>query len=297
MSLSKQNLSAVIVSFKSDKVIDNCIRSIPKSIEIVVVDNSNSKTFKDNLEKKYSNVKCILSSENLGMGGGNNLGLKHINSDYALILNPDLILHNDAINQIVDELQKNISFGILAPLSDNHDYPNYKIKKKDFKNINDTSRFSVESVDGYAMVLNLKKLNEVLNDKKNDCFDENFFMYLENDDLCKRIIEKGEKIFILPKSKVTHLGAKAVDPKYNYEIELSRNWHWMWSKFYFNKKHYGYFVALTKGFPSFGSAIYKFLIYSVVNNKYKKNIYMHRIQGYTNALLGKKSFFRPNVKD
>ena len=243
MSLSKQNLSAVIVSFKSDKVIDNCIRSIPKSIEIVVVDNSNSKTFKDNLEKKYSNVKCILSSENLGMGGGNNLGLKHINSDYALILNPDLILHNDAINQIVDELQKNISFGILAPLSDNHDYPNYKIKKKDFKNINDTSRFSVESVDGYAMVLNLKKLNEVLNDKKNDCFDENFFMYLENDDLCKRIIEKGEKIFILPKSKVTHLGAKAVDPKYNYEIELSRNWHWMWSKFYFNKKHYGYLKA------------------------------------------------------
>jgi GT2 family glycosyltransferase len=297
MSLSKQNLSAVIVSFKSDKVIDNCIRSIPKSIEIVVVDNSNSKTFKDNLEKKYSNVKCILSSENLGMGRGNNLGLKHINSDYALILNPDLILHNDAISQIVNELQKNISFGILAPLSDNHDYPNYKIKKKDFKNINDTSRFSVESVDGYAMVLNLKKLNEVLNDKKNDCFDENFFMYLENDDLCKRIIEKGEKIFILPKSKVTHLGAKAVDPKYNYEVELSRNWHWMWSKFYFNKKHYGYFVALTKGFPSFGSAIYKFLIYSVVNNKYKKNIYMHRIQGYTNALLGKKSFFRPNVKD
>ena len=297
MSLSKQNLSVVIVSFKSDEVIDNCIKSIPETIKIIVVDNSNSKIFKDNLEKKYSNVKCILSSENLGMGAGNNLGIRHINSDYVLILNPDLILHKGAIGQIVDELKKDFSFGILAPLSDNTDYPNYKIKKKNINNINDSNKFSVESVDGYAMVLNLKRLNKILNDKTNHYFDENFFMYLENDDLCKRVIEKGEKIFILPKSKVTHLGAKAVDPKYEHEVELSRNWHWMWSKFYFNKKHYGYFVALAKGFPSFVSAILKFLIYFLINNKFKKNTYLHRIKGYANALLGKKSSHRPKVNN
>ena len=51
MSLSKQILSVVIVSFKSDKVIDNCIQSIPETIDIVVVDNSNNKIFKDSLEK------------------------------------------------------------------------------------------------------------------------------------------------------------------------------------------------------------------------------------------------------
>jgi len=297
MVLSKHNLSVVIVSFKSERVIDDCIQSIPESIEIVVVDNSNNQIFKHNLEKKYSNLKCVLSSKNLGMGAGNNLGLKFINSDYALILNPDLILYKDAISQIVEELQKDISFGILAPLSDNTDYPNYKIKKQDLKNINDTNRFSVESVDGYAMVLNLKKLNKIFNDKKNNYFDENFFMYLENDDLCKRVIEKGEKIFILPKSKVTHLGAKAVDQKYKYEVELSRNWHWMWSKFYFNKKHFGYFFALANGLPSFITAVLKFLIYSMANNVLKKKIYLHRIQGFTNALLGKNSSYRPNVDD
>jgi len=297
MSLSKQILSVVIVSFKSDKVIDNCIQSIPETIDIVVVDNSNNKIFKDSLEKKYKNVKCVLSSENLGMGAGNNLGLKFINTDYAFILNPDLILHSDAINQIINELKRNDSFGIIAPLSDNLNYPNYKIGEQGLKYKNENELFSVKNVDGYAMVLNLKILNQIFDDKENNFFDENFFMYLENDDLCKRIIDKGEKIFILPKSKVKHFGAKAVDPKYKYEVELSRNWHWMWSKFYFNKKHYGYIRALINGLPSFGSAIIKFIIYSILKNNFKKDIYFHRIQGYLNALFGKKSFYRPKIND
>ena len=294
MELSKQNLSVVIVTFKSDKVIDGCIQSIPKTIEIIVVDNSNSKSLKNRLEKKYSNVKCILSSKNLGMGSGNNLGLKYVNSDFALILNPDLVLYDNAVEQIITKINQNISFGILAPISDNHNYPNYIIKNQKSKNTNINQLLSVDSVDGYAMVLNLKRLDKILGD---NYFDENFFMYLENDDLCKRIVDNGEKIFILPRSKVKHFGGQAVDPKYNYEVELSRNWHWMWSKFYFNKKHYGYSSALIEGFPSFASAIVKCIYYFITNNKVKKNIYLYRAKGYLNALLGKKSLYRPRLFD
>ena len=58
------------------------------------------------------------------------------------------------------------------------------------------------------MVLNLKKLNQIENFKNFNYFDENFFMYLENDDLCKRLIDNNENIFIIPKSKIKHLGAK-----------------------------------------------------------------------------------------
>ena len=85
----------------------------------------------------------------------------------------------------------------------------------------------------------------------NNYFDENFFMYLENDDLCKRITEINEDILIIPNSKIKHLGGKGVNEKLKDEIELSRNWHWIWSKFYFNKKHFGYSNAFIKGFPKF----------------------------------------------
>ena len=68
MSISRQNLSVVIVSYISEEVIHKCIESIPKDINILVVDNSGNEEFKLSIEKKYINTKCILSFENLGMG-------------------------------------------------------------------------------------------------------------------------------------------------------------------------------------------------------------------------------------
>ena len=253
MSISRQTLSVVIVTFKSDQVIHDCIKSIPDQVKIIIVDNSNDKKFKENIEKKYKNVECILSPSNLGMGPGNNLGLKYVKTDYAIILNPDVVLEKNSIQKIIDESRNISSFAILAPLSSDAQYPNFKIYKKDKNLINKDLPFKVKSVDGYAMVLNLKKINQIQSFENSNYFDENFFLYLENDDLCKRIIDNNENIFVIPNSKIKHLGAKAVDQKYSYEIELSRNWHWMWSKFYFNKKHYGFLSAVLNGLPGFFS--------------------------------------------
>ncbi len=102
MSISRQNLTVVIVSFISEKVIHNCIQSIPDDIKIIVVDNSNNKFFKERIEKKYTNVTCILSLENLGMGAGNNLGLRKVSTDFAFVLNPDVILEKNTIDEIIE---------------------------------------------------------------------------------------------------------------------------------------------------------------------------------------------------
>jgi len=297
MSISRQNLSIVIVTIRSELVIDKCIESIDENIPVIVIENSNNSNFKKNLESKYKNVTCFLTKENLGMGPGNNFGLKHVKTDYAIILNPDVILEKNSIEEII-EVSKNInSFAVLAPLSIDPEHPNYKIHKKNFENINDILPFKVKSVDGYAMVLNLKKLAQIETFKDHNYFDENFFMYLENDDFCKRVIENNEDIYVVPKSKIKHLGGKAVNQKYEHEIELSRNWHWIWSKFYYNKKHYGFFKAINDGFIKFILNTFKYLFFILVNNKYKKKIYYNRISGFYNALIGKKSWYRPNFKN
>ena len=83
MSISRQNLSIVIVTFKSEAVIHDCIKSIDKDIKIIVIENSDNTEFKEKLEEKYSNVSCILSYSNLGMGSGNNLGIKKTKTDFA----------------------------------------------------------------------------------------------------------------------------------------------------------------------------------------------------------------------
>ena len=99
-----------------------------------------------------------------------------------MVLNPDTILKKDTLNQIF-EISKNLEFAILSPLSDNIDYPNYKIHK-DFK-IDKSSLFEVDLIDGYSMILDKEQFN-------GNFFDEKIFMYLENDDLCLRAKKNGK---------------------------------------------------------------------------------------------------------
>tara|TARA_B110000971_G_scaffold108530_1_gene111183 strand:- start:196 stop:1074 length:879 start_codon:yes stop_codon:yes gene_type:complete len=289
MSISRQNLSIVIVTFKSESVIHECIKSIDRDIKITVVENSNNYQFKDELEKSYKNVSCVLSNENLGMGSGNNIGIKKAETDFVLILNPDVILEPSTINELIIASEKISNFAIIAPISSDINYPNYKFKNNKKISIDYNFPFKVKSIDGFAMLFNKKKLDIIFH---KNYFDENFFMYLENDDLCKRIIEAKEDIFIVPISKIKHLGGKAVNVKYKNEVEFARNWHWIWSKFYFNKKHHGYFAAFIKGFPKFIFSFVKYIFYLLIRDKVKQRIYLNRASGFINAAINKKSWYR-----
>ena len=296
MSISGQNLTIVIVTLKSEKIIDQCLKSINKNVPIIIVENSSNQRFKDELESRYQNLKCILSQSNLGMGAANNIGIKESKTDYVLILNPDVVLEKNTLDELFLASNELSNFSILSPLENK--IPNYGSFKENYdvkivKNMNENnaSPFKVEWVDGFAMLLNKKQLREEI------YFDENFFMYLENNDLCRRVIDNRGSIFIVPKAKISHLAAKTVDSEFADEVEFSRNWHWIWSKFYYSKKHFSFFKALIECLPTYFSSILKFMFYFLINNKIKKKIYFNRASGFYNALLGKSSWYRPNFNN
>ncbi len=286
MSISGQNLSAVIVTLKSEKVIDKCINSIGHKIPIIVVENSNNHKFKQDLESRYKNLKCILSGSNIGMGAGNNIGIKAATTDYVIVLNPDVILEPHTLEELYKASEKLNEFTVLSPINVDLKFPNYKTKKNPE---NADEPFEVDYVDGFSMLLNRNKFNQ------DRYFDENFFLYLENDDLCIRVKRAGGSIYIAPKAKINHEGSKAIDSKYKDEIELSRNWHWIWSKFYFNKKNFGFYRAIIECLPSYISSLLKILFYTLIKNDFKKKIYLNRASGFLNALLGKSSWYRPKI--
>jgi len=289
MTISKKNLTVIIVSFKSNYVIHKCLSTINQDIKVIVVDNANDKTLKKELEAKYDNVDCILSSQNLGMGAGNNLGIKNVLTDYALILNPDVFLYQHTIDELLKASEKIKDFSIISPISNKINNPNYTLFKN--QNFDNQLPFEVISVDGFAMLFNLKKLKKL---EGFNFFDENIFLYLENDDICKELRKRNQKIYVVPSSKVDHGGGFSVDPIFKYEIELSRNWHWMWSKFYFNKKHYGYFFAVKKTSKNLLSSFCKYLFYLFTFNRDKRNVYWMRLCGLIASMKGKKSYYRPN---
>ena len=287
MEFTTNNLTFVIVTFNSRKVIYDCLNSLPKNFNKLIIENSSDEELKKELEQNYDKTEVVLSN-NIGMGAGNNLGIVKSNTQYVYVLNPDVVLKNDTILNINNSISELENFAILSPLSDNPLYPNYRSNSDEIIKNDSKSISNVEEIDGYSMIINKDCFEDSI------FFDEKFFMYLENVDLCLRAKKNGGKLYIVTNSKVHHLGAKAVDDKYSEEIELSRNWHWMWSRFYFNKKHRGIFVSLLLGLISLLGNFIKYSICLLTFNK-KRNIYRMRMSGTINALLGKQSWYRPEI--
>ena len=280
--MNSQDITIIITSFHSREKIFDCINSIDENIKIIVVENSNDQLLKEEILSRYNNVDCVLSEENLGYGAGNNLGLSKVETNYALIVNPDVTLKKDAIKKFFLRINKVENFGIIAPVSKDEKYNNFDIDfDKDIK--------EVENVKGFAMFLNMKNL------KKIDFFDENFFLYFEEIDLCKRLQNNNIKIYIDPLIEVNHYGGSSHNTEINKPMELSRNWHWMWSSFYYHKKHHGYISALMRIFPKLISSFIKFIVYLLIFKRFKSDIYKHRVLGIINSVLLKKSWYRPKI--
>tara|TARA_E500000178_G_scaffold356459_1_gene434528 strand:- start:1626 stop:2477 length:852 start_codon:yes stop_codon:yes gene_type:complete len=282
--MSYDKITVVINTFNSEDKIYQCLDSITSEIKVIIIENSNNLNFKNQIEKKYSNVNCYLTGTNLGYAKGNNFGLSKVKSSYAFVLNPDATLGKNTIDRLISSADNLSDFAIIGPAKQD-EYSDADL------NINKEQVFQVDTLKGFAMFMNLEEFKEI------GFFDENFFIYLEEIDLCKRVKQKNKKIYLDKKVIVNHIGGSSHDAKIDFEMELSRNWHWMWSTFYFNKKHFGYIYALISVSKKFLSSILKFIFYSLFFNKEKKEIYKQRFSGLFNSIIGKKSWYRPNVKN
>ena len=108
--MSLKDITIIITTFKSEDKIDDCLNSIDKRCKILLIENSENHEFKKIVENKFSNVECILSGENLGYGKANNIGLKKVVTRYALILNPDALLHSSALENFFRVAKKYSDF-------------------------------------------------------------------------------------------------------------------------------------------------------------------------------------------
>ena len=117
--MSFDKITVVINTFHSEDKINRCLDSVPSKYKVIIIENSNNTKFKTDLEKKYSNVECFLSGQNLGYAKGNNLGLSKVKTQFALILNPDAILKSQAIENFLASAEKLNDFSIIGPAKQN----------------------------------------------------------------------------------------------------------------------------------------------------------------------------------
>ena len=293
-----KNLTIIIVTYKTEKrILYNCIKSIDANIKIIVVENSNNEEFKSQVLKDFENVDVILSNTNLGYGGGNNLGLKYVKTNFVMISNPDTVYDKNFFKNLSVYLNSNIKFSIIGASYNDENYLPYGsfdsklnkyLKKIDY---DDNNLKEVDWVVGCTMILNLKEINF------EKVFDDSFFLFYDETDLCFRVKSKNGKIYNSSKLIVDHLGHKSSqssDPRFKIKSEKLRNWHLMWSSFYYHKKHYGYFFSVRKNIGKLFRSFFKMLYFKIKNEEEKKVIYKYRFLGLINSMIGKNSWYRIN---
>ena len=280
--MSYDKITVVINTFNSEEKINQCLNSLDSKVKVIIIENSNNENFKKEIEKKYLNVNCYLTGQNLGYAKGNNLGLSKVQTDYALILNPDTTLQKDTLDRLLITANKYKEFSVIGPAKQD-EYSQLDLNK------DENEVFQVNSLKGFAMFFNMKHFKEI------GFFDENFFIYLEEIDLCKKLKKENKKIYLDKKVIIKHIGGSSHNENINFEMELSRNWHWMWSTFYFNKKHFGFLNSLFKVSGKFFSAFIKSIFYTLMLNKKKRKIYYQRLSGLFNSIIGKDSWYRPKL--
>ncbi len=225
-------LSIIIVSYNSAKFIGKCIDSIehnlPKNSEIIVVDSGSEDETTEILEK-YKNIKLIKSQTNIGYGKGNNLGFRLSKGEYILILNPDTTVAKESVQKLLDYIDSHSEAGLVAPklIQDNgkvqptvRKLPTikgalaeyyFKIKNAYEAYIPDPdSPLEVESVVGAALMIKRDVFEKI------GGFDERYFMYFEDLELCRKLHNLGYKIIYLPDAVVYHkVGGTQTYPERN----------------------------------------------------------------------------------
>ena len=270
-----------IVSFKSEKVIIDCLKSIKKINNIIIFDNSHDKKLKKIINKNYPKIKFLLSKKNLGYGVANNMIIQKSKTPYLFILSPDVILKKNCEKNLLTSIKKlKKNFSIISPISK---IKNYGFFKKEI--ISKDKLIEVDYVNGFAMLINKVKIKNI------GMFDEKIFLYTEEIDLCKRLRLAKQKIYIDKNAEVIQLAAKSTN--IGSEFDKCRNWHWMWSQVYFAKKYSNNFPVYFKFIFLLLFQFWKIIFYSILLNKKEIINKTMRFSGTLNSLLGKSSWYRP----
>jgi len=249
----KIDLSILIVNFNSGVFLLNTVESIfaagiKSKFEIIIADNNSTDNSLNVLKKKYKDIKIVQTGGNLGFAKGNNFGSQFCNGEFFLILNSDTHIHKGSIDILLEKLRRNSKTGIIAPVLLNEDGSFQLSFGRDLKLLEEFFlKFFSKQFYRFYYIWKKGNIEKDVNWVSGACFlisgslyrkitgfDENFFLYMEDADLCKRVRNEGYNIHITSKSKITHLLGKSTGKVLNSILPEIKKSH-----LYYYKKHNG----------------------------------------------------------
>lgn len=242
-------LSVVLVNYNDRIHLKECLSSLTDTVkdisfEVIVIDNQSSDGTSEWIHEHAPRVRLTINTENVGFARANNQGIQESRGEYILFLNTDTILQPQAVAILLEELRSRRSIGAVGPalLCEKNTFqvsfgqkvsflreiiqkmvlnPYYRIRLK---------RRATQRQVGWLSAACLLVRKDVLEEVGR--FDEKFFLYFEDIDLCIRIGKKGYVLEYLPQARVYHLGGASTEG-----LKLFSRYHYRKSQIYFYRKH------------------------------------------------------------
>ena len=225
------DLSIIIVNYNVKEFLQNLIHSIEKAStnltkEIIIIDNASDDGSVDFIKEKFPQIKLIANQTNLGFGKANNIGLKQATGKYILLINPDTLVAEDTFEKMIQFFESNKNIGLAGCKILNPDgtlqlacrrsfpgpwtsftkvtglsnlFPNSKIfARYNLTYLDENKSYEVDAISGSFMMMRKEVYEKV------GGFDEQFFMYGEDLDLCYRIQKAGYKVFYVHSTQIIH---------------------------------------------------------------------------------------------
>jgi len=234
-----KDLSIIIVNWNTGDLLLECIRSIKETVknyeyEVFVVDNASTDSSLESVERNHSEIIILKNQKNLGFAKGNNQALPRCQGRFILLLNPDTVLIDDAVDRMCGYLDAHPSTGVIGPRLLNDDgshqpstagsfptlsiiineafgltklFPKFSRTRGLYIRSGENKSLGVDWVSGACLMIR----SEII--KKVGMLNEGFHLYYEDQEWCYRIKKSGYKITFNPQAKVVHYGKSSSESR------------------------------------------------------------------------------------
>ncbi len=235
-SITLHDVTVIIVTHESAHCIEMLVPFLQDMPFVTFVDNASSDGTVDAIRQHLPSATIIENLSNLGFGSANNRALKICKTRYALLLNPDCLVDQPAFDKLLSFTNRHRDAAILAPhlirrnraLELSYRWPSHLWKSSGQKA---EGACCVGFVSGAVMLLNLNIMHS------RDFFDERFFLYYEDEDLCLRMFNQKQQVIVLPEIEITHFSRGSVRGSNPMRAEYIRGFHHAQSKLIFEEIH------------------------------------------------------------
>jgi N-acetylglucosaminyl-diphospho-decaprenol L-rhamnosyltransferase len=235
MNYSSNDLTIIIVLFEESKdLVFNCLKNI-QNFKIIIIDNANDTNLKKEIEKKFKIEKYLLSKKNIGFTKAANQAIKLCETEYILNINADCFIQEKDIINLIKSHKNYKNCFITSPtfyddnLSLAYNAGTFDEKKLSKEALNLEGDVCVDKVLGSAILFKKKDMEDL------NFLDENFFIFFEDDDLCKKAKNKGMSVIQTFDAKAKHLHGQS-KVKNILKRTFLRNYHFTYDQLYYYHK-------------------------------------------------------------